>query len=57
MQVSVVPVSDIPRHLFLLYQKEATKHLFEVYSGFASIVLGEGQILSQVKHVVNKLTK
>ena len=52
MQVSGVPVSDIRRHQFLLYEKEATKHLFEVSSGLDSIVLGEGQILSQVKHVV-----
>ncbi|KAD4179199.1 hypothetical protein E3N88_27790 [Mikania micrantha] len=51
-KVSGVPVSDIRRHQFLLYEKEATKHLFEVSAGLDSLVLGEGQILSQVKHVV-----
>lgn len=52
MQVSGVPVSDIHKHQFLLYEKEATQHLFEVSAGLDSLVLGEGQILSQVKHVV-----
>ncbi|KAI3804995.1 hypothetical protein L1987_26957 [Smallanthus sonchifolius] len=51
-KVSGVPVSDIRRHQFMLYEKEATKHLFEVSAGLDSLVLGEGQILSQVKHVV-----
>ncbi|XP_076898440.1 glutamyl-tRNA reductase 1, chloroplastic-like [Bidens hawaiensis] len=51
-KISGVPVSEISRHQFLLYEKEATKHLFEVSAGLDSLVLGEGQILSQVKHVV-----
>ncbi|KAL8144148.1 hypothetical protein V2J09_017180 [Rumex salicifolius] len=32
--------------------REATEHLFEVSSGLDSLVLGEGQILAQVKQVV-----
>ncbi|KAI3755496.1 hypothetical protein L1987_55297 [Smallanthus sonchifolius] len=51
-KISGVPVSDIRQHQFMLYEKEATKHLFEVSAGLDSLVLGEGQILSQVKHVV-----
>lgn len=49
---SGVPVSELCRHLFLLYNEDATRHLFEVSAGLDSLVLGEGQILSQVKQVV-----
>ncbi|KAK4491177.1 hypothetical protein RD792_001908 [Penstemon davidsonii] len=51
-KISSVPVSELRQHRFLLYNKDATKHLFEVSSGLDSLVLGEGQILAQVKQVV-----
>lgn len=49
---SGVPVSEIFKHRVLLYNKDAVEHLFEVSSGLDSSVLGEGQILAQVKQVV-----
>jgi glutamyl-tRNA reductase len=52
LQTSSVPVSDLCEHRFLLYNKDATQHIFQVSAGLESLVLGEGQILSQVKQVV-----
>ncbi|RWW04692.1 hypothetical protein BHE74_00004460 [Ensete ventricosum] len=43
---------ELRQHLFVLRDNDATKHLFEVSAGLDSLVLGEGQILAQVKQVV-----
>ncbi|KAG8368560.1 hypothetical protein BUALT_Bualt15G0058200 [Buddleja alternifolia] len=51
-KISSVPVSELSQHRIVLSNKDATQHLFEVSSGLDSLVLGEGQILSQVKQVV-----
>ncbi|XP_010254658.1 PREDICTED: glutamyl-tRNA reductase 1, chloroplastic-like [Nelumbo nucifera] len=51
-KTSGIPVSDLRQHLFLLHDDDATQHLFEVSAGLDSLVLGEGQILAQVKQVV-----
>ncbi|EPS64771.1 hypothetical protein M569_10006, partial [Genlisea aurea] len=51
-KTSGIPVKEICQHRFLLYDKDATQHIFEVSAGLDSLVLGEGQILAQVKQVV-----
>lgn len=51
-KTSGIPVSEICQHRFLLYDYDATQHIFEVSAGLDSLVLGEGQILAQVKQVV-----
>ncbi|CAJ1970552.1 unnamed protein product [Sphenostylis stenocarpa] len=51
-KTSGIPVADLCQHQFLLYNKDATQHIFEVSAGLDSLVLGEGQILAQVKQVV-----
>ncbi|CAL9146870.1 unnamed protein product [Musa hybrid cultivar] len=51
-KTSGIPVSELRQHLFVLRDSDATRHLFEVSAGLDSLVLGEGQILAQVKQVV-----
>lgn len=49
---SGIPQAVLRKHLFVLQNHDASQHLFRVASGLDSLVLGEGQILSQVKAVV-----
>ena len=41
--------NDIDEYLYTFNDVECTRHLFEVASSLDSLILGEGQILSQVK--------
>lgn len=47
---SQLPLHDLCQHLFTLEQQDAARHLMQVASGLDSLVIGEGQILAQVKH-------
>lgn len=46
---SKTPGHQLRPHLFILLREDAVMHLMRVAAGLDSLVLGEGQILSQVK--------
>jgi len=48
-QRSGIPVKELRQYLFVLPEDEAVWHLLRVSAGLDSLVIGEGQILSQVK--------
>jgi glutamyl-tRNA reductase len=51
-QHSGLAFSELTPHLFAYHHEEAVDHLMRVASGLDSLVLGEGQILSQVKKMM-----
>ena len=51
-QHSGLQVDDLSPHLFTYHHEDAVAHLLRVAAGLDSLVLGEGQILSQVKKMV-----
>jgi glutamyl-tRNA reductase len=48
---SGVPLKELRPYLFLLRDRDATHHLLRVSGGLDSLVMGEGQILAQVRQV------
>ncbi len=46
---SKLPVRTLRPHLFMLLHQDAVMHLMRVSAGLDSLVLGEGQILAQIK--------
>ncbi|MGB3766766.1 MAG: glutamyl-tRNA reductase [Phormidesmis sp.] len=50
---SKLGLSELRPHLFVLLQQDAVMHLMRVSAGLDSLVLGEGQILAQVKHALS----
>ncbi len=50
---SKLGLGELRPHLFVLLQQDAVTHLMRVSAGLDSLVLGEGQILAQVKHALS----
>ena len=48
-RLSGVPLDALSDHLYVHYEERAVQHLFAVASGLDSMVVGEGQILGQVR--------
>lgn len=44
-----VPLGELSQHLYVHYDERAVQHLFSVTCGLDSMVVGEGQILGQVR--------
>jgi glutamyl-tRNA reductase len=51
-EVAGIAIDDLSPHLFIYHHEDAIAHLLRVSAGLDSLVLGEGQILSQVKKMV-----
>lgn len=52
-----LPRSELEKHFYVFEGDEAVKHLFEVACGLDSMVLGEPQILNQVKQAYREALK
>ncbi|MFM7190235.1 MAG: glutamyl-tRNA reductase, partial [Microcystaceae cyanobacterium] len=50
VEIGRIPLSQLRRYLFTLLHQDAVRHLMRVAAGLESLVLGEGQILAQVRN-------
>jgi glutamyl-tRNA reductase len=46
---SDVPLDELSKHLYVHYEERAVQHVFSVACGLDSMVVGEGQILGQLR--------
>ena len=46
---SGVPLDELSQHLYVHYEERAVQHAFAVACGLESMVVGEGQILGQIR--------
>jgi glutamyl-tRNA reductase len=53
-QRSGVPLDDLKRHLYVHWEGQAVQHLFQVAAGLDSMVVGESQILGQLRKAYNE---
>ncbi len=54
-RIKKMPLAEeLKQHFYYLEDREATRHLFRVTSGLDSLVLGEKQIIGQVKMAVDR---
>ncbi|HEY3956845.1 MAG TPA: glutamyl-tRNA reductase [Streptosporangiaceae bacterium] len=51
-QHSGIPLADLSRHLYVHYEDRAVQHLLSVTCGLDSMVVGESQILGQVRQAL-----
>ncbi len=52
-QYSGIPTQELTGNLYVHYEDRAVKHLLNVAAGLDSMVVGEGQILGQVRFALN----
>ncbi|NCO76592.1 MAG: glutamyl-tRNA reductase [Cyanobacteria bacterium] len=56
-EIGHIPLQQLRKHLFILLHQDAIRHLMRVSAGLESLVLGEGQILAQVRNTHKLATK
>ena len=49
-ETSQIPLHKLRKYLFILLHQDALRHVMRVAAGLESLVLGEGQILAQIKN-------
>jgi glutamyl-tRNA reductase len=56
-RLSRIPVRNVSPHLFIHRDREAVRHVFRVASSLDSMIVGEPQILGQIKEAYSKATR